>query len=43
MTGSPSRPVRALTTWPMAESSDTMYRNKVTSDMKLRYSIVTVP
>jgi hypothetical protein len=43
MTGRPSKPVRALTTWPMAESSDTMYKKRVTRVMKLRYNMVSVP
>jgi hypothetical protein len=36
MTGRPSREVRAVITWPTADSSATMYRNSVTSVMKLR-------
>lgn len=43
MTGRPSRPVKAVTTCPIAESSETMYRNKVTRVMKLRYSMVRTP
>jgi hypothetical protein len=42
-TGNPSMPVRRLTTCPMADSSETMYRKSVTSDMKLRYSAAKVP
>lgn len=43
ITGRPSRPVNSVTTCPMAESSEIMYKNSVTRVMKLRYSIVTVP
>lgn len=41
--GSASRPVRALTASPMADSSETMYRNMVTSVRKLSQSAVTTP
>lgn len=42
-TGRLSSPVRALTAWPMADSSDTMYRNMVTSVRKLSHSAVATP
>lgn len=41
--GSASSPVRALTAWPMADSSETMYRNMVTSVKKLSHRAVTMP
>lgn len=43
ITGSPSKPVSKLTTCPMADSSEIMYKNNVTRVMKDRYSIATVP
>jgi len=42
-TGKPSMPVRRLTTWPMAESSEIMYKKSVARVMKLRYNAATVP
>lgn len=41
--GSASSPVRALTASPMADSSETMYKNMVTSVRKLSHSAVTAP
>lgn len=43
MTGKPSRPVKRVTIWPIAESSEIMYRKRVTRVMKLSQSIARVP
>ncbi len=43
ITGNPYSPVKALTTWPIADSSATMYKNKVSSVRAPRYNAVAMP
>lgn len=42
-TGSESSPVKVLTTWPIADSSETMYKNMVTNVRKLNHRAVITP
>lgn len=43
ITGNPSSPVSAVTTWPIADNSETMYKKSVRSVKALRYSAVASP
>lgn len=43
ITGNPYNPVKALITCPIADSSATIYRNRVSNVSAPRYNAVTMP